>query len=218
MPNIFDKASLLARTSSYKYSYDSGWGAGSWIFWSFTWIGLYIYSGLTLMLIAKKTSTNNNWMAWVPILNFYLMCKIAGKSAIWIIFLFLPFINIIAVVLIWSAIAEKLGKPAWWGILMLVPIANFVIMGILAFSGSPNVVKKPKKAAAVSFSGQSGGGAICSQCGAEADLSDKFCPECGGKVVKKTPKAQKITGKFCPSCGAKIGTGAKFCPDCGAKT
>jgi len=128
-----------------------------------------------------------------------------------------PFVNIIATVLIWSAIAEKLDKPAWWGILMLVPVANFVIMGILAFSGGKGSTKVSKKANSVSFSSQAKGGAICSECGAEADLSDKFCPECGGKVVKKVSKTQKADGKFCSSCGARIGTGAKFCPDCGTK-
>ena len=33
-------------------------------------------------------------------------------------------------------IAEAVGKPNWWGILMIVPVVNLVVPGYLAFSGS----------------------------------------------------------------------------------
>jgi len=33
----------------------------------------------------------------------------------------------------WWRIAEERNKPGWYGILMLVPIVNFVIMGIIAW-------------------------------------------------------------------------------------
>jgi len=32
------------------------------------------------------------------------------------------------------AIAEARGKPNWWGILIPVPVANFVVPGYLAWS------------------------------------------------------------------------------------
>lgn len=34
----------------------------------------------------------------------------------------------------WMAIAEKRGKPSWWGILTIVPVANLIVPGYLAFS------------------------------------------------------------------------------------
>ena len=85
------------------------------------------------MQIAKRTNTPSGWMAWIPILNIYLMCKLAGKSGWWIILLLIPFVNIIAAIIIWAEIAKKLGKPAWWGVLILIPIVNIIIPGILAF-------------------------------------------------------------------------------------
>lgn len=216
MTNIFDKANFLAKTYRYSGSYGAGWGVGAMLFWSFSSLAFYVYSAITLMFIAKKTSTANGWMAWVPFLNLYLMCKTAGKSGMWIILLLLPFINIVAIVLLWAAIAERLGKPAWWGILMLVPIANFVIMGILAFSGGTAHVRAPKRAApVVSLPSVESGGIVCPKCGAQAEESDKFCPDCGAKLAKKS--AKKSEGNFCPGCRAKIEEGAKFCPDCGAK-
>ena len=43
-------------------------------------IAFYIYTSLALMSIARKTNTENGWFAFIPILNFYLMAKIAKKS------------------------------------------------------------------------------------------------------------------------------------------
>ena len=53
------------------------------------------------------------------------------------------------------------------------------------------------------------GGWTCS-CGAQ--VSGKFCPECGSK--KPEPKPASANGT-CPQCGAQVG--GKFCPECGMK-
>jgi hypothetical protein len=98
------------------------------------WLGIYAYFALTLQMIASKTGTPNAWMAWVPIINTYLMCKIAGKPGWWVVLCFIPLVNIVIGVLIWMGIAEARHKPAWLGVLMLVPIANIIIPAHLAFS------------------------------------------------------------------------------------
>jgi len=92
------------------------------------------------MTIAKKTKTENAWFAWIPILNIYLMTQIAGVSG-WITAAFLlviiPFIGGLVVmaltVWLWWKIAERLKLPEWYGILMIIPIVNFVILGIMAW-------------------------------------------------------------------------------------
>jgi hypothetical protein len=97
-------------------------------------IALYVYMGYSLMTIANKTKTPNNWFAWIPILNVFLMIKIAGKSYWWILLFFVPLANIIALIMLWMEIAKRCNKPAWVGVLMIVPFANFVVPGYLAFS------------------------------------------------------------------------------------
>lgn len=97
---------------------------------------IYAYFAICLMKIAKKTGTDNAWMAWLPILNFFLMVNVSGKSLWWFLLLFIPIVNIIILVIIWMAIAKRLGKPEWLGILMIVPIANLIVPGYLAFSSS----------------------------------------------------------------------------------
>lgn len=102
---------------------------------------VYVYMALTLMTIAKKTKTPNAWLAWIPLANVYLMTQI-GKTPVWTMFgllaVFLPFIGTLVVAGLsaywWWKIAEARGKQGWLGILMLVPIANFIVPGYLAWS------------------------------------------------------------------------------------
>ena len=104
-------------------------------------IAFYVYMALALMTIAKKTNTKNAWLAWIPIANVYLMLKIAKLSGWWIFAILvavIPFIGSLAVaagmIYVWWRIAIARGKPGWWGILMIVPIANLIIPGLLAWS------------------------------------------------------------------------------------
>ena len=49
----------------------------------------------------------------------------------------------------------------------------------------------------------------CSKCGRGGDEEQKFCPQCGGKMV--------IPITNCPSCKKLIDENEKFCTDCGTK-
>jgi len=101
----------------------------------------YIYSAICLQIIAQKTNKEPLWLAWIPIGNLFLMCKIGSISYIWLLgFLlgFIPFIgmlfNLALLGYIWYNIALARNKPGWLGILACLPIINLVIMGYLAFS------------------------------------------------------------------------------------
>lgn len=48
----------------------------------------------------------------------------------------------------------------------------------------------------------------CLKCGAENDETNKFCENCGSKLVKS---------RVCPKCNSKFDKAIKFCPNCGAK-
>ena len=102
----------------------------SWL-WS---ILLYLWFALCLYTIANKTRTPNPQLAWIPIANFYLMCKIAGKPGWWTVLFFIPLVNIVTLIIVWMAIAKARHQPAWIGILMIIPVANIIIPGVLAFS------------------------------------------------------------------------------------
>lgn len=119
-------------------------------------IALYVYGSLALMTIAKRTKTENAWLAWIPIANIYLMMRI-GKLPTWSLALwaliFVPMLGGLTAagmnVWYWWMIAERRGKEGWWGILMLVPILNLVLLGILAWGEDEKkpAAKKKKKVA-----------------------------------------------------------------------
>jgi hypothetical protein len=108
-------------------------------------IGSYVYTGLTLSKIGKKLNYEKSWFAWVPILNFVMMLQLADLSP-WLILLGLvPIVNGIAMlvlsVITMMNICEKLGKDKLLGLLVLIPIGNLVLLGILAWGKDDGEVK-----------------------------------------------------------------------------
>jgi cytochrome bd-type quinol oxidase subunit 2 len=94
----------------------------------------YVYISLALSTIAKKTNTENPWMAWIPIVNIILMLNIAKKPMWWILLCLIPVVSIVIMILVWMEIAKARNKPEWWGILLIVPVVNIIVPGYLAWS------------------------------------------------------------------------------------
>jgi len=47
----------------------------------------------------------------------------------------------------------------------------------------------------------------CTKCGRGGDVDQKFCPQCGGKMV--------VPLTHCPQCKNMIDDSEKFCTECG---
>jgi hypothetical protein len=95
-------------------------------------IAIYVFIAWCLQTIAKRFNIENDWFAYVPILNMWLMTKIAEREVLWFILLLIPCVNIIAMIIIWMDIAEKCGKERWFGILMIIPLVNLWVVWTLA--------------------------------------------------------------------------------------
>ncbi len=103
-------------------------------------LAIYIYVGFALMTIANKTKVPNGWLGFIPIANIYLMTQIAKVSGWWTLGLLAALIPVLGGILVgvlmvylWWQVAERVGRPGWWGILMIVPILNLVIVGMMAW-------------------------------------------------------------------------------------
>lgn len=111
----------------------TGIGIGMIIFW----IVLYVFFAYCLARIAKNLGMDfGSSFVWalVPIANIFLLFKLAAKPMWWFILILIPIVNIVIGILVWMAISERLGRPAWWGVIIgLVPFANLVFFLILAF-------------------------------------------------------------------------------------
>lgn len=108
---------------------------------------MYVYFALAYMTIARKLKTEPAWLAWIPIANVYLIWKMSA-APVWSLVVFIagvfagviPIIGFIlafaplAMSVYWMwLIAEKRNFPGWISLLMLVPIANVVLPGVLAW-------------------------------------------------------------------------------------
>ncbi|MFT4249938.1 MAG: hypothetical protein ACMXYD_01095 [Candidatus Woesearchaeota archaeon] len=105
-------------------------------------LAVYIYTSWAIMTIAKKTKTTPAWLAWIPIANMFLLAKIA-KTPWWTALIailtgWIPFVGqfvLAGIIIYWFwLIAERRKYDGWMGILMIIPIVNLVILGVLAFA------------------------------------------------------------------------------------
>src|SRR5215470_14508882 len=55
------------------------------------------------------------WAAIIPIYNIIILLQIAGKPLWWIVLYFIPFVNIVAVVLVSIELAKRFGKGVAFG-------------------------------------------------------------------------------------------------------
>ena len=99
-------------------------------------IFLVVYFGIIIFILASlwkvfAKAGQPGFYAIIPIFNGYIMTKIAGKEWYWFLLFFVPMINLIAVIVVSLALAERFGKSAAFGIglAFLSPI----FMPILAF-------------------------------------------------------------------------------------
>lgn len=125
-------------TYTYTYSETAAASTSIWatLFGSFfaiaCWVAVYLFIAFILYRIAKRLGSDKAWWAFVPILNILLMLELAEMSYIWILAFFVPLLNLVAAVMIWLKILEKLGKPSWHVVLLFVPLVNFIYLVMLA--------------------------------------------------------------------------------------
>lgn len=98
-------------------------------------IGLaaYIISAIFLGKIFQKASVPS-WNAWVPVLNAWKTFEIGGKPGWWAILMFIPFVNLVAIVFYYIAIHNinlKLRYDAGMTVLAIfLPLVWMIVAGV----------------------------------------------------------------------------------------
>ena len=71
------------------------------------------------------------WAAIIPIYNYYVMVKMAGKEGWWVILIFIPLVNIVVAFIVSIEIAKNFGKSTGFGVGLV--LLSFVFWPILGF-------------------------------------------------------------------------------------
>lgn len=75
--------------------------------------GLLLLSILILVLpgqwLTLEKAGRPGWACFVPIYNFYVLCKISGKPGWWLILLFIPLVNLAVYFLVLHGLSKAFG-------------------------------------------------------------------------------------------------------------
>ncbi len=94
----------------------------------------YIVVCYAIMEMAKKLKVENPWLAFIPLVNIFLLLKMAGITYWAILLLIIPLVNMVFMIVVWMKISERLHFSKWLGLLMLLPLVNIFIIFYLAFA------------------------------------------------------------------------------------
>lgn len=94
---------------------------------------IYVFMSFCLARVFRKAGVTE-WWAWVPFVSSYGMWKMTNRDQLWLILLFVPYANYVALVVIGIDIAWSFGKSQayGWGVGLL----PYVFFPMLAFDES----------------------------------------------------------------------------------
>ena len=99
--------------------------AFSFIIW-FVTVAFFIAAQWKLFAKAGEPG----WAALVPIYNMVVMMKIAGKPEWWVILLFVPIANIVAIIIMYIGLARNFGRGDGFAVgLIFFPYIFLLILG-----------------------------------------------------------------------------------------
>lgn len=129
---------LLTNLSNYT-TYDSG-DAGTNMFTSLIWLAVAIFMIAAMWGVFVKAK-RPGWGAIIPFYNTYLTIKIAGRPGWWLVWYFIPIVNIVVHIIVMYDLAKAFGKGA--GYTLLLVFLPFIGWPMLAWGDA--TYKKGKK-------------------------------------------------------------------------
>ncbi len=106
---------------------------GALVLW---YIVLYVIFALPLFFVFKKAGPNGDpaWAAFVPIYSFYIMLKVVGRPGWWLIWIFIPFANIIVYIIVLNELSKSFGHGV--GFTLGLIFLSWIFLAILAWGSS----------------------------------------------------------------------------------
>lgn len=98
-----------------------------------TTTSLIVLAAVLLVLAAMwktfERAGEPGWAVIVPIYNLYVLTKVAQVSALWIVAMFIPLLNIVAMFVVSNGVAKRFGRSSAFGIgLALLPFLFYPML------------------------------------------------------------------------------------------
>lgn len=107
--------------------------AGIGLFGALVWLVVVVALIASLWKVFTKAG-EPGWAAIVPIYNAVVLLKIAGKPLWWLLLFLIPFVNVIAMILVSIAVAKNFGKGTGFG--LGLAFLGFIFFPILGFGSA----------------------------------------------------------------------------------
>lgn len=130
---------LAQYTSSYSYDYSYNTTSDGAAAAVAVGVLLVVYGIVFLLVVIPaiiawwslfKKAGEPGWAALIPIYNTYVMWKISKTEIIAFILCFIPFVNIVGIILILVGMAKQYDKPATVWLAQFIPIVGvFMVKG-----------------------------------------------------------------------------------------
>ena len=72
----------------------------------------YLLLAVSVYVMAKKDGLDTAWLAWIPIINVFVMLQIADMDWWYILLFLVPCINLVVWIMMWWRICEARGSQA----------------------------------------------------------------------------------------------------------
>lgn len=165
----FDLGTDLKYDTTYDYTTDFDWDSlsaedqaaatalatvfgGAWIvmmvFSMLIGLASYVFMSWALMVVGNKIGIKDSWFVWVPLLNLVFFVRVAQINPWLLLLLIVPGINAIFMIyfvaVAYMNMAEKRGLEKMLGLLVFVPVVNYIFTGYLAWGNiTPKVATQP---------------------------------------------------------------------------
>ncbi len=93
-------------------------------------LAIIIFYFASVWIIFEKAG-KPGWAAIIPIYNMIVLLEIIGKPLWWIILMFIPFVNLIILILVYIELAQRFGKSTLFGLGLV--FLSFIFIPLLAF-------------------------------------------------------------------------------------
>lgn len=118
--------------STYDYSSTSSLGEVSPIVW-IVYLAISIFYLIVTVKLYQKAGFPG-WAAIVPVYNMVVLFQMAKMSGWMVLLLFVPFVNIVILIMLYINLAKAFGKGAGYGVgLIFLPL---IFMPMLAFGSA----------------------------------------------------------------------------------